>query len=73
MKAWVSVFNEPPKRTPTRHMPDGPLLGNGDLGVVMSGAANALTFWISKNDFRRAAERAADGSRFGRYAIEPGG
>jgi len=66
MMDWVSVFNEPPKRTPTRHMPDGPLMGNGDLGVVMGGAANALTFWIAKNDFWRAAERVVDGSRFGR-------
>ena len=52
MKAWVSVFNEPPKRTPPRHMPDGPLLGNGDLGVVMSGAANALTFLVAQVDHR---------------------
>jgi len=32
-----SVFTEPPALMPTRRMPDGPLLGNGDLGVAISG------------------------------------
>jgi hypothetical protein len=32
-------------------MPDGPLLGNGDVGVVLAGPPEAQRFYISKNDF----------------------
>ena len=35
-------------------MPDGPLFGNGDIGVVAGGKDMELTFWISKNDFWHA-------------------
>lgn len=31
------VFTAPPEVMPTRKVPDGPLLGNGDLGVAISG------------------------------------
>jgi len=31
------VFTAPPLVMPTRKMPDGPLLGNGDLGVAIGG------------------------------------
>ncbi len=31
------VFTQPPKIVPTRKVPDGPLLGNGDLGVTLGG------------------------------------
>ena len=71
MKDWVSTFNEPSENLPTRHMADGPLLGNGDLGVVLGGPADNLQLWISKNDFWRAAERIVDGSRFGRTMGAP--
>jgi len=30
---------------------DGPIMGNGDLGVVISGRPEAQRFWISKCDF----------------------
>ena len=29
------VFTQPPRIVPTRKVPDGPLLGNGDLGVTL--------------------------------------
>jgi hypothetical protein len=32
-------------------MASGPLLGNGDVGVMQSGAADCLLFYIGKNDF----------------------
>jgi hypothetical protein len=32
-------------------MPDGPLLGNGDVGVVLAGPPEAQVFYIGKNDF----------------------
>ena len=36
---------------PTQYMPSGPLLGNGDIGVMQSGPAEQLTYYIGKNDF----------------------
>jgi hypothetical protein len=34
-------------------MPDGPLLGNGDLGVVLAGPPEDQRFYLGKNDFWR--------------------
>ncbi len=45
------VFTKPAAAVPTNGMPDGPLLGNGDLGVVLAGPPEALAFHIGKNDF----------------------
>jgi hypothetical protein len=45
------VFTSPPRHVPTRGMPDGPLLGNGDVGVVLAGPPEAQRFHIGKNDF----------------------
>jgi len=73
MRDMVAVFHEPPKHVPMRQMGDGPLLGNGDLGVMLGGPPNALRFWIGKNDFWRAAGRVVDGSRFGRTLGGPCG
>lgn len=44
------VFNAP-VGGPTKFMPSGPLLGNGDIGVMQSGPAEELVFYIGKNDF----------------------
>ena len=49
----VAVFTEPPKHVPTQGMPDGPLLGNGDVGVALAGPPEAQRFYIGKNDFWR--------------------
>ncbi len=48
---YLAVFDAPPKSVPTNAMPDGPLLGNGDVGVVLAGPPEALRFYIGKNDF----------------------
>ena len=48
-----AVFNAPPRGTPSRFSVDGPLLGNGDMGVAIGGPPEAQRFWISKNDFWR--------------------
>jgi len=69
----VAVFEKQPKYVPMRQLGDGPLLGNGDLGVTIGGPPNALQFWIGKNDFWRAAGRVVDGSRFGRTLGSPCG
>jgi len=48
---YKAVFKAPPSKTPSNTAVDGPLLGNGDLGVTISGPPEAQRFWISKNDF----------------------
>ena len=49
----LASFTEPPKRVPTQGMPDGPLLGNGDVGVVLAGPPEEQRFYVGKNDFWR--------------------
>ncbi len=44
------TLNEPVGE-PTQYMPKGPLLGNGDIGVMQSGSAEQLIYTIGKNDF----------------------
>lgn len=44
------VFNTPAGE-PTTKMARGPLLGNGDVGVMQAGAADQLIYYIGKNDF----------------------
>ena len=48
---YTGVFTAPPRHVPTRGMPDGPLLGNGDVGVVLAGPPEAQVFYLGKNDF----------------------
>jgi len=56
-QAWEIVsdihsnFYQPPTRVPTNEMTDGPLLGNGNMGVVTEGPPDKLRFYISRNDF----------------------
>ena len=60
----AAVFTAPPKNVPTGFMADGPLLGNGDMAVVMGGPPEEQQFFIGKNDFWGRAfpgvERTAD-------------
>ncbi|MCF7855843.1 MAG: hypothetical protein K9N51_13670, partial [Candidatus Pacebacteria bacterium] len=58
---YKTVMEQPPRRVPSRDTVDGPLLGNGDLGAVISGNPEAQRFWISKNNFWRLV----DGHRTG--------
>ena len=48
---YTAVFTAPPRSVPTSGMPDGPLLGNGDVGVVLAGPPEAQKFYLGKNDF----------------------
>ncbi len=50
---YKTVFDAPPGGVPSRDSARGPLLGNGDLGAVISGAPEAQRFWLSKNNFWR--------------------
>lgn len=58
---YKTVFDAPPGGVPSRDSAGGPLLGNGNLGAVISGAPEAQRFWLSKNNFWRLK----DGHRTG--------
>lgn len=45
------IFTSPPKIVPTIRSVDGPIMGNGDVGVVMAGNPESQLFYIGKNDF----------------------
>jgi len=50
VQAYEGVFDALPKYTPTQGEPDGPLCGNGDIGIVAGADNGDLCFWIGKND-----------------------
>ena len=58
---YSAVYTSPPQGIPTGQMPDGPLLGNGDVGIVMAGPAEEQQFYIGKNDFWRRDNAAVMG------------
>lgn len=58
---YKAVFTEAPKKVPTAKTPDGPLAGNGDIGLTLGGNPDNLCFYLGKNDFWRA------------YPVYPGG
>ncbi|MDA3925278.1 MAG: hypothetical protein PF904_11340 [Kiritimatiellae bacterium] len=47
----VGVRNAPPRDTPSKKLPDGNLLGNGDVGIAIGGPAENQSFYVGKNDF----------------------
>ncbi|MEI6655279.1 MAG: hypothetical protein WCP45_10955 [Verrucomicrobiota bacterium] len=58
---YKAVFDAPPGGVPSRDSVHGPLLGNGDMGAVISGKPEAQRFWLSKNNFLKLK----DGHRAG--------
>src|SRR5579863_1051148 len=48
---YQGVFSAPPALIDTDATPDGPLLGNGDVGAVVLGTIDAMTFVLGKNEF----------------------
>ncbi|MDQ6479416.1 glycosyl hydrolase family 95 catalytic domain-containing protein [Dyadobacter sp. LHD-138] len=58
---YKAVFTTVPKKVPTAKTPDGPLAGNGDIGLTLGGSPDKLVFYLGKNDFWRA------------YPVYPGG
>ena len=51
VSAYAAVFDRPPEMVPSFRSVDGPLAGNGDIGLTLSGPPEAQRYWISKNDF----------------------
>lgn len=49
----VAIFEAPPQRIPSHYSVDAPLLGNGSMGVALSGPPERLTFHLNRNDFWR--------------------
>ena len=45
------VMTKPPQHVPSGTVVDGPILGNGDVGVAIGGPPDHLQFYIGKNDF----------------------
>ncbi|NOU88694.1 hypothetical protein GC102_23510 [Paenibacillus sp. LMG 31460] len=56
MQFYKATFTESPKHVPTNKVVDGPIVGNGDTGVVLGNFPQSLRFCISKNDFWRPLE-----------------
>jgi len=52
---YQAVFASLPKGTPSKTVVDGPLLGNGDMGVCIAGIDHGMRFWLAKNDFWKLA------------------
>ena len=40
----TAIFNWPPAHVPSAYMADGPLLGNGDLGIALGGLERSSFF-----------------------------
>lgn len=54
----IFYFNKPPSNTPTEKMPDGPLTGNGDIGVAVGcEKPGELLFCLGKNDLWNSDSR----------------
>ena len=45
------VMTQPPRNVPSGTVVDGPILGNGDVGVAIGGLPQEQRFYIGKNDF----------------------
>lgn len=58
---YKAIFTSVPRKVPTSKTPDGPLAGNGDIGLTLGGDPDKLRFYLGKNDFWRA------------YPVYPGG
>ncbi|TAN18319.1 MAG: trehalose hydrolase [Chitinophagaceae bacterium] len=58
---YKGIFLKPPEQVPTPKIPDGPIAGNGDVGMVYGGTPDQQCFYFSKNDFWKAQEGYPDG------------
>ena len=47
----TAIFDQLPRKVPSNRSVDGPLMGNGDVGVVIGGPPDEQVFYIGKNDF----------------------
>ena len=59
---YVGVYTQPPNTVGSLdpsirayRIPDGPLMGNGDIAVAVGGTATEQTFYLSKSDLSHSA------------------
>ncbi len=52
---YKAIVHSSTKGTPSKTIVDGPLMGNGDMGVCISSIDNGQRFWLCKNDFWKLA------------------
>jgi len=45
---YKGIFTSPPRKVPSLFTPDGPIAGNGDLGIVYGGPPEKQCFYFSK-------------------------
>ncbi len=66
-----SVFDGPPRGTPSNAAIDAPLLGNGYMLAALAGTGGAPEFWLTTNDFwlLKHGYRVGGPRPFGRLAI----
>ncbi len=62
IQTFKAVWTSPPAKTPANYAIDGPLMGNGDIGVCIGGQTESLRFYLSKNDFWRLKSKAGQSS-----------
>lgn len=48
---YSGVWDSPPTEILTGAFSDAPLMGNGDLGVILAGTADEMEFFLGKNEF----------------------
>jgi alpha-L-fucosidase 2 len=58
---YKAVFTRPAQKVPTPLVPDGPVAGNGDVGIVVGGKPEFQTIYISKVDFWKAKRGYPEG------------
>jgi alpha-L-fucosidase 2 len=58
---YKGVFTSVPQKVPTLFTPDGPIAGNGDIGIVYGGSPDKQLIYFSKNDFWKAKLGYGDG------------
>ena len=64
VSSYKGIFKSPPTHIPTGKTPDGPIAGNGDVGIVFSGTPDLQRFYFSKNDFWKSKPGYPDGGVF---------
>ena len=58
---YKAMFLYPAKGAPSKTIVNGPLLGNGDMGVCISAIDKGQRFWLCKNDFWKLTDRTQSG------------
>lgn len=58
VEQYTGSWSSPPTDTSGGETTDGPLLGNGNVGVIVFGGISAMSFHIDKNEYWSLADGA---------------